>query len=159
MTLFAEKIAFRERVKLCMLALPLMQITGLMVLIEKSDFPFQKLLDSILQMLLQNIPMGIIVLVNSLKLSSWSILGILNLTLQIISAMQNYFRIYESYECENDSQKAKYGSKKNSIVREWFPIKFNKQSLARQIYRKAIYAFLIVLLLVGGSFLRLVFDI
>lgn len=96
--LMAEKKAYRDRVKLCLGAMPMLQITGLMQIVDKVDFPFHLRADVSIQLIFQNVPLAILVIVNSIEFRVWNGLSMLTLVLLVLGAFQNIVLFYNYSE-------------------------------------------------------------
>ena len=62
--MIAENKAYRDRIQLGLLALPLLQVTGLIRLLSFNDFPYHFKVDAAMQLFLQNVPLSVIILLN-----------------------------------------------------------------------------------------------
>lgn len=96
--LIAEKRAYRDRVKLGLGALPMLQITGLVQIVEKIDFPFQLRADVSIQLIFQNVPLAILVIINSIEFRVWNTLSMLTLVILVLGAFQNIVIFYNYSE-------------------------------------------------------------
>lgn len=85
----AEQNSFKMRIKLCLLAVPLMQITGMIQLMDKVDFPFQYRAYAAFQLILQNIPLTSLIVANAIELGYWSPLSVFCLLSFVACSVQN----------------------------------------------------------------------
>ena len=70
-------------------AFPFLQMTGLIYLVDKNDFPFQIYTDLWISLLLQNVPVLALQMINNIILKQWHIYSIICVGILAASAFAN----------------------------------------------------------------------